>query len=227
LLLEDGVAAPGAGNSTYIPFDLSHRDVPVGQVFDAAALAAAKQEALLASASWLFNLKGIDATSLEEIAERVGVTKRVIYHNVGDKQTLVAACYRRSFRFHEGVEAQMTGYAGSRLEAFCASTHANAEASLREDIAPLAPLVNLEALPAEAHEAIQAAGERLLGRYLAAFAQGQAEGSMRQLPSHAVLAMHPGLFQWLPKWFDTMSPAEREAAPRELAELTRLGLRRP
>jgi len=224
-LLNWGVAARRSEPPSYVPFDLSPRDVPVDRVFDAGALAAAKQEALLASASWLFNLKGIDATSLDEIAERVGVTKRVIYHNVGDKETLVIACYRRSFRFHEGVGERVARYDGTRLDAFCASTQANAEASLREDIAPLATLANLEALPPAARDEIEAAGQRLMERYLDAFAVGQAEGSVRAVPSPALLAMHPGIFQWLPKWFETLTPAQRIAAPAELAELTRLGLR--
>jgi AcrR family transcriptional regulator len=224
-LLNWGVATRRGDPTGYRPFDLSHRDLPVEQVFDAATLAAAKQEALLASASWLFNLKGIDATSLDEIAMRVGVTKRVIYHNVGDKETLVGACYRRSFRFYENVGRLMANYDGSRMEAFCASTHANAEAGLREDIAPLGPLTNLETLPLAARDEMQAFGQRLLDRYLETFARGLAEGSMREVSSLAILAIHPGLFQWLPKWFDLLTPEQRAISPRELADLTRQGLR--
>jgi AcrR family transcriptional regulator len=224
-LLDGGVAADRSVADGGARFDLSHREAPLDRVFDPEALAAAKQEALLASASWLFNLKGVDATSLEEIALRVGVTKRVIYHNVGDKETLVGACFRRSFRFHESVAERMERTETSRLDAFCATTRANAEASLREDIAPLAPLANLEALPQAVREEIQAAGQRLMRRYLRTFKAGQAEGSIRKLPARAVLAAHPGVFQWLPKWFDTLTEPQRLSAPDELADLTRLGLR--
>ena len=93
-------------------FTLSPMGLPAGRAFDPAAMAAARQEALLAAASWLFNLKGVDATSLEEIAVRVGVTKKVIYHNIGDKQTLVAQCIRRAFRFYEDIGARDTRLRG-------------------------------------------------------------------------------------------------------------------
>jgi AcrR family transcriptional regulator len=223
-LLACGVARRRSEPLAYRPFDLAPPAAPLGQVFDASALAAARQEALLAAASWLFNLKGVDATSLEEIARTLGVTKRVVYHNVGDKGALVTACYRRSFRFHDGVAECLARYQGTRVDAFCASTHANAEASLREDMAPLAPLVRFEVLPAAVRDEMQLSGQRLLDRYLGAFAAGRAEGSIRALDAGALLAVHPGLFQWLPKWFDTLTQSERSTAPRELADLTYRGL---
>lgn len=71
---------------------------------------------------------------------------------------------------------------------------------------------------------MQASDQRLLDRYLAVFAAGEAEGSIRNFDARASLAVHPGLFQWLPKWFDMLSPDERAAAPRELAAFTRRGL---
>lgn len=223
-LLRSGVAADRRAPVTYRPFDLSPPGVPVGRIFDAETMAAARQEALMAAASWLFNLKGIDATSLEEIALRVGVTKKVIYHNVGDKETLVAECYRRSFRIYEEIAARTQAYEGPRIDAITASTHAYAESSLREDITPLAPLAGFEALPDSAREEIQASAARLMDAFLQLFADGQAEGAMRRLNTRAVLAIHPAVFEWLPKWFDIFEPEERAAAPRELGELVRLGL---
>lgn len=223
-LLRSGVAADRRAPVTYRPFDLSPPGVPVGRIFDADTMAAARQEALMAAASWLFNLKGVDATSLEEIALRVGVTKKVIYHNVGDKETLVAECYRRSFRIYEEIAARTQAYEGSRIDAITASTHAYAESSLREDITPLAPLAGFEALPDSAREEIQASAARLMDAFLQLYADGQAEGAMRRLNTRAVLAIHPAVFEWLPKWFDIFEPEERAAAPRELGELVRLGL---
>lgn len=223
-LLRSGVAADRHTPVTYRPFDLSPPGVPVGRVFEPDTMAAARQEALMAAASWLFNLKGVDATSLDEIALRLGVTKKVIYHNVGDKETLVAECYRRSFRIYEEVAARTAAYDGSRIDAITAATHAYAESSLREDITPLAPLAGFEALPDGAREEIQASAMRLMDVYLALYADGQDSGVVRPLNTRAVLAIHPAVFEWLPKWFDIFEPEERASAPRELGELVRLGL---
>ena len=224
-LLDHGVAADRRAPRTYQPYDFSSADIRLNRVFDAEALAAAKQEALLASASWLFNLKGVDATSLEEIAARVGVTKKVIYHNVGDKERLVVECYRRSFRMWEGIAQWARASQGSRLDALCVSMQAGAEASLRDDLATLSPLAGFEALPSAAQEEINASAVRLMDAHLEIFAIGRAEGSMSAANPRGVLAIVPGSYQWLPKWFDILSPADRKFAPREVADLIALGLR--
>lgn len=224
-LLRHGVTADRAAPGDYRPFDLTPPGVPVARIFDADTMAAARRESLLAAASWIFNLKGIDATSLEEIALLRGVTKKVIYHNVGDKETLVAECYRRSFQIYEDFQARQRAYEGSRLEAICAQFHALAEASFREDIAPLAPLAGLESLAEGPLEEIHASAGRIMENSLRNLAQGQAEGSMRAMNNRAVMSMLPGVFEWLPKWFDLFDDEQRTRAPAELAELVRVGLR--
>lgn len=224
-LLDHGVAAERRLPIDIRPYTFAFADVRLDRVFDAEALAAAKQQALLASASWLFNLKGVDATSLEEIAARVGVTKKVIYHNVGDKETLVVECYRRSFRMWEQAAVWARSHEGSRLEALCASMHAVAEASLREDLAAMSPLAGFEALPEAARDEINAAAVRLMDVHLDIFAVGQAQGTLAAANPRGVLAVTPGVYEWLPKWYDTFSAEERQMAAREVTEFIALGLR--
>jgi AcrR family transcriptional regulator len=224
-ILHEGIAADRTMTARYVPFTLSPPGLPAGRVFDQTAMAAVRQEALLAAASWLFNLKGVDATSLDEIALRVGVTKKVIYHNMGDKQTLVAKCYRRAFRFYEDIGTRMRSYEGPRIDAFSASAHALTEASLREDIAPFRPFTGLEARPPKERSELQRGAQRLMDIYLSVFNEGRAEGSIRDTDGRAVLALLPGIVEWLPKWFDAFDETDRAKAPRELTELFRLGLR--
>ena len=66
--------------------------------FDQKALRNAKHEAVLRVASRLFNTKGIDTTSLNEIAATLDTNKRALYRVVGNKQAIVTACYERAFR---------------------------------------------------------------------------------------------------------------------------------
>ena len=224
-MLTVGVAADRGAPVSYKPFDLPSRHLPVGGVFDTEALAAAKLEALLAAASWLFNLKGVDATSLDEIALKVGVTKRVIYHNIGDKEALVAACYRRTFKFYKDIAERTKAYDGSRIEALCASWHAHADASLREDMAPLGPLMGYQALSAKDLKSIQDEGSQRANYYLQFYAEGQAEGSIRPLNARALLSIQLRMFRWLPKWIDPVDEAERQSVAREITDLICLGLR--
>jgi len=223
-MLRLGIAADRRRDVPFEPLPFTIGDGRLLQVFDPEAIAAAKQESLLAAASWLFNLKGVDATSLDEIAARVGATKRVIYHNLGDKETLVAECYSRSFRFYEHVARQCEALPGPRVAAIAASVYAYAEAGLREDIATFTPITGFEALPLPLQEEVNASTVRLIDGYIGMYEQGQREGSIRPINPRAVLAVNPGAFQWLPKWHQVLSPDERALAPREISDLNRLGL---
>ena len=165
-LLRLGVAADRTTASAYTPFDLTPPPRPPGWIFDNDAIAAVKQETLLAAASWLFNLKGIGATSLDEIAASVGVSKKVISHNVGDKTALIRACYVRSISFYDDLAMRAISYRGSRIEALCATWHASGEASLREDIAPIPLAMGFESLPDSSSKCVHGEAARLQDLYL-------------------------------------------------------------
>ena len=55
-------------------------------------------EAIIAAAAHVFGERGYHATSLDDIAERLGVSKPTIYYHVGNKEALLAECLRRSLK---------------------------------------------------------------------------------------------------------------------------------
>lgn len=196
-------------------------------VFDAESIAIAKREALLATASWLFNLKGVDATSLDEIAARVGVTKKVIYHNIGDKETLVIECYRRSFKLYEDMIETARQQGNAALPAFFAYFHSAVEANLDETIAPLVQLNGFGSLPLPVQEELNDSSVGMMNSLLDMTGQANDEGALRKgINERATLAISPGAFEWIPRWIDSLTPDERGAAPREIADLVRVGLLR-
>lgn len=54
-----------------------------------------KKEAILIRAASLFNSKGYGATSVEDIADSLGVTKPVIYYYFKNKEDLLVGCIRK------------------------------------------------------------------------------------------------------------------------------------
>ncbi|MDQ2803370.1 MAG: TetR/AcrR family transcriptional regulator, partial [Pseudomonadota bacterium] len=56
----------------------------------------AKREVLLREAASAFNRHGFHATSLDDIAQRLGLTKAALYHYFPSKQTLLSACFTRA-----------------------------------------------------------------------------------------------------------------------------------
>ena len=53
-----------------------------------------KRQALLVAAVRMFNERGFHATSLEDVAASLGVTKPVIYHHLGNKEQVLFECVR-------------------------------------------------------------------------------------------------------------------------------------
>ena len=224
--LLEGLAADRDAMPDYQRIDMSPLLTRVIGVFDRDAVGGAKRETLLAIASRLFNSKGIDSTSLEEIAGHVGATKRTLYHHLGDKQTLLATCYARAFRIFLFIMDGMTQHPGTRLQALAAAFHALSIAYLRDDLSPLAPLVGHDALAGETQAQVDPQSSALSSGYFGVMSAGCAEGSLEISDVQARLMLLPGFVSWLVK--DTGAHGEErvEHIAREISALLCLGLRK-
>jgi AcrR family transcriptional regulator len=80
-----------------------------------------KRNVLLKAAVKLFNERGFHATSLDDVAASVGVTKPVIYHYLGNKDRVLFECVRIGLAELRAAAEQAQALPGSglvRLEAF-------------------------------------------------------------------------------------------------------------
>jgi AcrR family transcriptional regulator len=209
---------------SFNPLDLSQLSPPAIRAFDRVAALEAKREALVREASRLFNRKGIDATSLEEIAARVGATKRTLHHHIGSKADLVIACYDRAFRIFFYIKDGMKAYSGSRLEALVAAMHALALAYPSEVLTPLSPLVGFAALSHKGQQRIDEHSRLLADEYLSHIARGIAERSINDVDVVARATMLPGLLSWLVKDDVPSDPNAQQHIAREIANIVAVGI---
>ncbi|MGO9934164.1 MAG: TetR/AcrR family transcriptional regulator [Steroidobacteraceae bacterium] len=180
--------------------------------FDRPALAAAKIEQLLLTASRMFNRRGIDATSLDDIAGALGATKGAFYHHLHNKTELVVRCYRRALALYERfADAAAAGRNG--LERGAIGLYLNIQAHTA-GLSPLTQLVGVHALPPAARNEITARSRALQRRFEAFGEQGQADGSCRSSDFDALAQLGAGAFEWLPKWL----PPEDPRAARQIAD---------
>ncbi|WP_230209038.1 TetR/AcrR family transcriptional regulator [Nostocoides sp. HKS02] len=67
---------------------------------------AQREEQILVAAEQVFAERGYQATTMEEVADRVGVTKPLIYEYFGSKEGLLSACITRArSQLREATEA--------------------------------------------------------------------------------------------------------------------------
>lgn len=224
-LLEDGVATDRAARIDPPWIDLSPLRPARIAAFDRAGLAAAKREAILLAASRLFNAKGVDPTSLDEIAEAANATKRALYQHVGDKQALVSACYERAYRIFFFSEDESVALGLSAEDASFAISRAGALARLDPEISPLRPLIGSEALNAEQKTQMDAHSHTLFRRTRDRLARMQADGAMREeVDLDRLMLVLPGIGTWLASGAAAYDEPERRAVADEVAALMRIGL---
>lgn len=73
-----------------------------------------KQEAFYRTGTRIFNKKGFNGTSLDEIAEQLNVSKGAFYYHIRNKEDLLYACYERSIAITQKIRerARNTGANG-------------------------------------------------------------------------------------------------------------------
>lgn len=106
--------------------DLSPLRVRASDGFDQDVIAKVKRETILNNASRMFTCRGVDATTLDEIAAALGTTKARLYRYVGDKQTLVSACFERAERIYVYIMERAHELDGSAMDRIVAVLRTNA-----------------------------------------------------------------------------------------------------
>jgi AcrR family transcriptional regulator len=223
-IIRVGIARERGEPKTYEAFDFDPFISISGNAFSTELRAAARRETLLASASWLFNQKGIDATSMDEVAQRVGMSKKVIYHNVGNKENLVAECYKRSFRLFEFIARQVNDAEGSRIDALCTGVASLTLANSRQDIAPIVPITGHESWPDDMRSELLESQVTLMELSAVTYGRGREEKSFRLINDLCVTMVTPGMYEWVGHWLETLPEHEQKDIGNQTANFLRLGL---
>jgi len=194
------------------------------KAFDREGNAAAKVEQLLMTASQLFNRRGIDGVSLDDITAELGATKGALYHYLDNKADLVVRCYRRSFdlteHFADAAEKACEGGVERAMTGLYLNVQAHASG-----LSPLTLTVGVSALPAAVKREITRRARALQRRFEGFGKQGLAEGTYRDIDIGVVAQLGAGAFEWLPKWFSPNDPRASGELASEIVTLFIRGLR--
>jgi AcrR family transcriptional regulator len=221
-LLRKGVGAPGVQVPS-VALNAETLRQQAGNPFDRDAAAAVKIESLLATASRLFNRRGIDGVSLDDVTTELGATKGALYHYFDDKADLVRRCYERAFDFYEAIAQQAEKAGRSGLEQAVIGVHLNTQAQAGT-LSPLAPLAGVRGLPDDLRTALNNRAGKISHRYETMGRRGLKDGSLRIDDVQAAARSGAGLFAWISKWRRDNDQASARALGDEVARLYVRGL---
>lgn len=207
-----GLAA-SEGKNFSCPVDVVTLTTRPFNAFDRAQATQEKIAQLVAAASRMFNRRGIDGASLDDISASVGATKGAVYHYFDDKMDLITQCYERAFDLYSmfvdvAVAQGTTGFERSMIV-----MHLNSQAQA----GPTPPLMlqpGLLSVP-ESHRArfVQQSLD-IWRRCEALIRQGIEDGTCRPCDARAVSSVSAGSFLWLHKWL----PEDYALTPFQLAD---------
>lgn len=180
----NSVLTSGWAADRYAPIDppvidLSPLILKVTDGFDQAALHEVKRESILSCASQMFNSRGVDTTSLDELARVLGTTKARLYKYVGDKATLVEECFARADRINRFVRQAARNLPCSPMDRLVALLRTSTAIRLGGPLEPMRYAFTDDVRERIAPDLVRRRMKRMVAANAELFAEGQTAGIVR------------------------------------------------
>lgn len=189
------------------------RGVPSG-----GELREAKREVVLREASASFNKRGYHGTSLEDIAQRLGVTKPALYHYFPNKQAMLKACFDQAMEVALGNIERARSQAGNGREKLLLALSDLLEYFLG-DYSVAVTVLEEGSLSATDLAEVKAARQGFEHALRGFVSEGIEDGSIVPCdPKLAVLACL-GALSWVPRWYRPDGAWSREQLNQQLSAL--------
>ena len=182
-----------------------------------------KRKTIVREAAKMFNRRGSHGATLEDVADRLGVTKAALYRYVPSKQDLLYACHEEAMEIaresmdkgeaegRNGLEKIQIGMAGY----------------LREMIGSMGvPVLILEENALTGRQAKHIIGLRdaFEDRMRRLVREGIADGSILPLNPKLAMFMLLGAVHWVTKWYSPEGPWSADEVADALIEMATRGL---
>ncbi len=193
-------------------------------IFDPEQAAAMKYQIVLKTASILFNQNGVEATSIDQIADRIGVTKGVLYHYFDDKSDLIKQCYERSFELYDRFIRAAESVDGNALDILQTNTHLNIQAQTSR-VAPLMPQPGFGSLAPKARKRLTLKARNQNQTLAKMLDRAIDEGIAKPYQSGLITHICAGAIGWIPKWLPENNTYKPFEIADKISDLIRFGLR--
>lgn len=171
------------------------------------------RETFLLAATRLINLRGYKGASVDKISAELNVTKGSFYHHNDAKDSLVVACFDRTFEVMTRVQRLAMALPGDQWTRLSSAAAALAEYQLSE-LGPLLRSSAYTALPEAIRNEMVEHSNRVSDRFASMISDGIAEGTLRPVDPfiaaqmlNATLNAGAELDFWVPGVSQKQAPA--------------------
>lgn len=173
----------------------------------------AKRSAVLQAAAQLFNERGFHATSLDDIAARLQVSKPTLYYYVKNKDQILIECVREGLQMTiDGIEASRAA-GGKAIDQLMACMQVYARI-VTMDFGMCLIRVGDEELPPDSRKELRRLKAGIDQEFRRLVAAGVAEGSLAPCDPKLTAFAIAGALSWIGRWYRP----DGEYTPEQIAE---------
>ena len=173
----------------------------------------AKRHAVLQAAAQLFNERGFHATSLDDIAARLNVSKPTLYYYVKNKDEILLQCVSQGLEMMlEGIEASRTA-GGKAIDQLMTCMRVYARI-VTMDFGMCLIRVGDEQLPLDSRTELRRMKSEIDLAFRRLVAQGVQEGSLQSCDPKMTAFVIAGALSWIGRWYQPGG----EYTPEQIAE---------
>jgi len=167
---------------------------------DRAGQRALKREAVLRTAAQLFNEKGYAASTLDEVAERLGVSKPTVYYYVDSKDQILFECVRTGLELLQDAIREVDAAGGRAIDKLVAGMRQYV-AIVTMDFGMCVIRVGEDPLPPESRKKLRRMKAALDHEFRELIRQGIAEGSIVDCDPKLAAFTFAGALSWIGRWY--------------------------
>ena len=182
-----------------------------------------KREAVLRAAVRMFNAHGFHATSLDDVAASLGISKPTIYHYLGNKEQVLIECVTRGLEPLRSAAEQARAQAGSGLERLRRFLLDYARTNM-DDFGRCMVRTGDELLSPASAASIRARKREIDATLRALIAEGIAAGSIAPVDVKLSAFALAGALDWPARWHDPAGPDSPETIATGLVDMLIGGL---
>lgn len=182
-----------------------------------------KREALLHAAVRSFNDKGFHATSLDDVAASMNVTKPTIYYYLGNKDEILFECVRRGLTNIREIIQKVEEAGGTGFERFRALMLGYARI-MTEDFGMCITRTADHELSPESRAKFRALKREIDDTIRRVVEEGMADGSIRPGDPKIVTFVATGALNRIARWYDPAGNMSAEEVARSCVDTLIEGL---
>lgn len=170
----------------------------------------------------MFNARGFHATSLDDVAASVGVTKPTIYHYLGNKEQVLIECMTIGLNQLQDAAAKARNEPGRAIDRLRGFLRSYAQVNIAE-FGQCVIRTGDELLSSEGLEKLRSLKRPIDAAMRALIVDGIAEGSIARHDPKMLAFTLAGALNWPARWYDAEGPLSPEEIADQLVRILESG----